>query len=181
MNCNHVLILLFCFFFLSSRRKHYSVCNKIIFRHPVQSLFYFCCRNRHCFQFIRIHPFLNLFQHLFVVLICAGNTYYLSTRFAGYSVKAQDCCFCFQNGSGDFLCHCSFLLLIGQSCRKTQFFFSFCGRRSPPYTFNPLCLLEYFIIIQERIRKHKMFAWRTPFFVEKHENPRGIPRTIAKR
>ena len=39
----------------------------------------------------------------------------------------------------------------------------------PDYVFNPAAKLAYFIIIQDRIRKHKMFTKRALFFVEKHE------------
>ncbi|WP_318360948.1 hypothetical protein [uncultured Agathobaculum sp.] len=39
---------------------------------------------------------------------------------------------------------------------------------------------EYFFIIQERGIKHKMFAVRLGFFVEKHENPNGVRVVIAK-
>lgn len=51
----------------------------------------------------------------------------------------------------------------------------------PDYVFNPAAKLVYFIIIQDRIRKHKMFTKRALFFVEKHENPSGFFRMIAKR
>ena len=44
----------------------------------------------------------------------------------------------------------------------------------PDYVFNPAAKLAYFIIIQDRIRKHKMFTKRALFFVEKHENPSGF-------
>lgn len=47
--------------------------------------------------------------------------------------------------------------------------------------FNLPARLEYFIIIQDHIIKHKMFAAHALFFVEKHENPVTVRPTIAKR
>ena len=47
--------------------------------------------------------------------------------------------------------------------------------------FNLPACLEYFIIIQDHIIKHKMFAARALFFVEKHENTTAVRPTIAKR
>lgn len=47
--------------------------------------------------------------------------------------------------------------------------------------FNLPACLEYFIIIQDHIIKHKMFAAHTLFFVEKHENAITARPTIAKQ
>lgn len=47
--------------------------------------------------------------------------------------------------------------------------------------FNLSPCLEYFIIIQDHIIKHKMFAAHALFFVEKHENLTTMRPTIAKR
>lgn len=47
--------------------------------------------------------------------------------------------------------------------------------------FNLSSCLEYFIIIQDHIIKHKMFAAYALFFVEKHENTTAAWPTIAKR
>lgn len=40
--------------------------------------------------------------------------------------------------------------------------------------------LEYFIIIQDHIIKHKMFAFGAVFFVEKHENTPRNARSDCK-
>lgn len=51
----------------------------------------------------------------------------------------------------------------------------------PDYVFNPAAKLAYFIIIQDHIIKHKMFAMATLFFVEKHENRIAGRQMIARR
>ena len=48
------------------------------------------------------------------------------------------------------------------------------------YRFIPFVPLEYFIIIQDHIIKHKMFAAGAPFFVEKHENRTAGLQMIAR-
>ena len=50
----------------------------------------------------------------------------------------------------------------------------------PDYVFNPAAKLAYFIIIQDHIIKHKMFAAGAPFFVEKHENRTAGLQMIAR-
>ncbi len=47
--------------------------------------------------------------------------------------------------------------------------------------FNLFPCLEYFIIIQDHIIKHKMFASGAVFFVEKHENITTTCPAIANR